>query len=153
MRLSVRRSLVIVESVALMCAGLFAGAAVYISLVQHPAATQLGTSAAVRFFGPMYARAAPIQASLALLGSTAAAWAWWIGSGWLWLLGAIVLAFVIPFTLVVIKPTNDRLMDPTLASASDEAKGLLVRWSRLHAVRSGAALLSFLVFVVALVRT
>jgi hypothetical protein len=44
-------------------------------------------------------------------------------------------------------------MDPTLVSASDEAKGLLVRWSRLHAVRSGAALLSFLVFVVALVRT
>ena len=65
----------IVESVARMCAGLPAGAAAYVSLVQHPAAMQLGTSAAVRFFGPMYARAAPIRASLALLGSPAAAWA------------------------------------------------------------------------------
>ncbi len=140
-----------VESVALVCAGMFAGASVYINLVQHPAAMQLGTSTAVRFFGPMYARAAPVQASLASLGSLAAIWAWWSESGWLWLLGAIVLAFVIPFTLVVIKPTNDRLMEPTLDSTLKEAKGLLVRWSHLHAVRSGAVLLSFLLFVVAVV--
>jgi Domain of unknown function (DUF1772) len=144
--------LLIAESIALVSAGLFAGAAVYINLVQHPAAMQLGTSAAVGFFGPMYARAAPMQASLALLGSLAATWAWWSASGWLWLLGAFLLALVIPFTLVVIKPTNDRLMDSALDSSSDEAKKLLGRWSRLHAVRSVSAILSFLVLVVALVR-
>ncbi|MGQ0698317.1 MAG: DUF1772 domain-containing protein [Panacagrimonas sp.] len=138
------------EFIALICSGVFTGAALYVSLVQHPAATKLGTSAAVDFFCPMYARAAPFQASLALLGSLAALWAWWSASGWLWLLGAVVLAFVIPFTLIVIKPTNDRLMDPSLDSSSDEASNLLVRWSRLHAVRRVASFLSFSVFVVAL---
>jgi uncharacterized membrane protein len=140
------------EFTATACAGIFAGAAVYINLVQHPAAAELGTPAAVRFFRPMYERAAPIQASLALLGSLAALWAWgWNGSGWLWLIGAILLTFVIPFTLIVIMPTNDRLKDPALDPSSREAGDLLARWSHLHAVRSVASVASFLVFVAALV--
>jgi len=48
------------EFIALGCAGLFAGAAVYISLVQHPATATLGTLVAVAFFVPMYSRAAPL---------------------------------------------------------------------------------------------
>ena len=110
---------------------------------------QLDSSAAVAIFGLMYARAAPIQASLALC------WVPWLP---LWLGGAPAggsgclapSSWRSPFP--VIKPTNDRLMDAALDSSSDEANGLVVRWSRLHAVRSVAALLSFLVFVVALVR-
>ena len=38
----------IAESIALTSAGLFAGAAVYINLVQYPAAMQLGTQAPSR---------------------------------------------------------------------------------------------------------
>lgn len=140
------------EFIATICSGIFAGAAVYITFAQHPAAIKLGTSGAVRFFTPMYARAAPMQASLAVLGTLAALWAWWSVNGWLWLLGAILLAFVVPFTLVVIKPTNDRLKDPALDASSEEARNLLARWSVLHAVRSVAGTLSFLVFVGALVR-
>ena len=140
------------EFIGTLCSGIFAGAAIYISIAQHPAATRLGPSGAIKFFSPMYIRAAPMQASLAVLGSLAALWAWWSGSGWLWLLGAILLAFVVPFTLVVIKPTNDRLKDPALDSLSEEAKNLLARWAALHAVRSVAGFLSFLVFVVALVQ-
>ncbi len=142
----------ITEFIATACAGIFAGAAVYINLVQHPAAAELGTANAVRFFRQMYQRAAPIQASLALLGALAATWAWWNGSGWLWLVGASLLAFVIPFTLIVIAPTNNRLKDSSLDPASSKAKDLLARWSNLHAVRSIASLASFLVFVVALIR-
>jgi hypothetical protein len=60
------------ELTATVCSGIFAGAATYITLVQHPAARSLGTRFAVELFRPMYARAAPMQASLALLGSAAA---------------------------------------------------------------------------------
>ena len=49
--------------------------------------------------------------SLAAVGSLAALWAWWSGSGRLWLAGAIFLGLVIPFTVLVIKATNDRLQD------------------------------------------
>ena len=140
----------IAETIAIACAGMFAGAAAYINVVQHPAAAQLGTPTAVRFFRAMYARAAPMQVALALVGSLAGVWAWWSGRGFLWLLGAALLAFVVPFTLVAIMPTNSRLEDPALDVSSAEAADLLARWSRLHAVRSVASAVSFLVFAIAL---
>ncbi|GAB3676981.1 hypothetical protein GCM10028792_16730 [Salinisphaera aquimarina] len=140
----------VLETIAVIAAGLFAGAAAYINIVQHPAAVRLGTSQAVAFFAPMYARAAPLQASLAMIGSLAGLGSWWAGSGLGWLVGALCLASAIPFTLVVMKPVNDRLKNPSLDARSDEAKQLLVKWWRLHAVRSVAGLLSFLVFVLSL---
>jgi hypothetical protein len=142
----------IVEFTATTCAGLFAGAAVYISLVQQPAASDLGTATAVQFFRSMYARAAPVQAILAAVGSIAGLLAWWSGSDWLWLPGAVLLGFVIPFTLIVITPTNNRLKDPALNLSSAEASNLLARWSALHAGRSIAGIASFLFFVAALLR-
>jgi hypothetical protein len=53
---------------AMLCAGLFAGAAIYISLVEHPARLECGIELAVAEFGPSYRRAAVMQASLAAVG-------------------------------------------------------------------------------------
>lgn len=142
----------ILELFATACAGFFSGAALYISVVQHPASLQLGTAAATRFFAPMYARAAPLQASLAGLGVVAGAAVWWSGGGWPWLLGALLLGAVIPFTMIVIMPTNSRLKDPALDAASPEAAALLRRWGTLHAVRSVASGLAFLTFLYAMAR-
>ena len=94
-----------------------------------------------------------MQGGLAGLGALAALWAWGSGRGWLWLLGALFLGSVIPFTLRVIMPTNNRLKDPTLDVASAEASDLLARWASLHAVRSITGVISFLIFVVALLRS
>lgn len=138
------------QIVAVIASGLFAGAAAYINLVQHPAADHLGAPHAVAFFAPMYARAAPLQASLAAIGALAAFRAWFVSSGPGWFVGGLILVLVIPFTLIVIKPTNDRLKDPSLNPGSDEAKRLLLHWWRLHAVRSAASVLSFVVFVISL---
>jgi hypothetical protein len=54
-----------------------------------------------------------------------------------------VLGLVIPFTLIVILPTNKRLLDPGLDRSSAEAAALLARWGRLHAVRSVLSALAF----------
>jgi hypothetical protein len=54
----------------------FFGAALYISLVQHPAALETGNDFAARFFPPMYGRASVLQASLAVIGCMAAIAAW-----------------------------------------------------------------------------
>jgi hypothetical protein len=64
-----------------------------------------------------------------------------------WLIAGVLLGGVIPFTLIVILPTNKRLLNPTLDKRPAEAERLLARWGRLHAVRSvlsGLALLLFL---------
>jgi uncharacterized membrane protein len=138
---------VLFESLATMCAGLFAGAAIYITLVEHPARLECGTELATTEFGPSYRRATLMQASLAAVGLLAALVAWAQGRGVEVLIGGLLLGAVIPFTLVVILPTNQRLLDPGLHSGSAEAAALLARWGRLHAVRS---LMSAVAFVVLL---
>lgn len=137
------RDLVVFELIATLCAGLFAGAAIYITLVEHPARLECGTELAATEFGPSYRRATVMQASLAAVGLVAALVAWIQGRGVLVLVGGLLLGAVIPFTLLVIFPTNKRLLDPGLDRRSAEAAALLDRWGRLHAVRSVLSGLAF----------
>ena|SRR5258706_8111940 len=126
---------------ATFCCGVFFGAALYISLVQHPAALETGDDFAARFFAPMYRRAALMQASLALAGSAAAAAAWLMAGGRLWLAAAVLLASAVPFTLVVIQPVNAALLGGRVSPA--EPSALLIRWGRLHRARTAASGLAF----------
>jgi uncharacterized membrane protein len=131
------------ELIATLCAGLFAGAAIYITLVEHPARLECGTALATTEFGPSYRRATIMQASLAALGLVAALAAWGQGRGRAVLGAGILLGLIIPFTLIVILPTNRRLLDPALDRSSQEAATLLERWGRLHAIRSVASGVAF----------
>ena len=108
----------LLEFLATACAGIFAGAAIFVSVVQHPAVLEVGGTSSARFFPPMYRRGAPMQAGLAMVGSVAGLLAWFFGSGLLCLVGALLLGSVIPFTLFRIKPVNDRLLAP--ASLDEE---------------------------------
>jgi hypothetical protein len=133
-----------------LAAGLFAGAAIYLTVVEHPARVSCGSALAVTEFGPSYKRATVMQLSLAITG-TAAGIARWAGGGApSWLVGAVVLGAVVPFTLGVILPVNRRLLDASLDKASPEAAALLARWGRLHAVRSALSLVAFVWFLILL---
>ena len=81
---------------------------------------------------------------MGLLSSLAA---WLAGATVWWLTAGVLLGLLIPFTLIVILPTNKRLRSPALDRGLAEAQRLLAHWGRLHAVRtvlSGLALLLFL---------
>jgi len=56
----------LVTLVAILACALFAGAAVYINLVEHPARLSCGTEIAARQWAPSYKRATVMQASLAV---------------------------------------------------------------------------------------
>jgi hypothetical protein len=88
-----------------------------------------------------------MQAPLALVGSFSALLSWWLHHGLAWLFGGLLLLLVVPFTFVVIYPTNKRLESRELDLGSDEADHLLRRWGRLHAVRSFLSSVAFLVFL------
>jgi Domain of unknown function (DUF1772) len=137
------------EIVATLCGGLFAGAAVYINVAEHPARMSCGIEAAVRQWAAGYPRAARMQAPLAVVGCGAALASWLAGSGAGWLIGGVLLGLVVPFTLVVIRPTNERLQSPGLDRGSDEARRLLTRWNALHTVRSALGAAAFLTFLIA----
>ncbi len=135
------------ETIATLACGIFAGAAVYVSFVEHPARMECGIELAATVFGPSYRRASVMQASLAAIGFVAAAAAWLMGAGSWWLVGGIFLGSVIPFTLIVIMPTNRELQRPDLDKESDLTRHLLEKWSRLHAVRTLLSLVAFLMFL------
>ena len=135
------------ESLAILCSGLFAGAALYVSFVERPARMLCGTTLALTQFAPSYKRATVMQTSLAALGTLAAIAAWPQGAPAPWLVGGLLLGAVIPFTLIVILPTNKRLLDPSLDKNSKLAEQLLQHWAMLHAVRSALSLASFLAFL------
>jgi Domain of unknown function (DUF1772) len=140
------------QFVATLCCALFTGAAIYVNLVEHPARMSCDTKIAATVWAPSYQRGAVMQASLAILSFMAGAAAWWFGGGFLWLVGAVLIGLVVPFTLVVVKPTNKQLLDPARDPASAETRRLLEHWGKLHAVRSGLSLAATLLYMDLLIR-
>ena len=125
--------------VAAVCAGVFAGAAIYITAVEHPAkgvVRQRRRAARVRPELPPGDGDAGVPC---LVGCLSGLWSAWVladaGVG----VGALLLGAVVPFTLVVILPTNTQLADPSLDSSDASTTLLLMRWGRLHAVRRCSA--------------
>ncbi len=139
--------------VALTSAALFAGAAGYISLVEHPARLLLSDEPLVAQWQPSYAKALPIQSGLAIVGGICGLAAWYLSGQWLWIAGSIAILGNWPFTLVAIMPTNKRIQAVVPKQAGPETRALLVAWGRLHDVRSLLGLTSTLLFASASILT
>jgi hypothetical protein len=137
----------IAEFIYVLVSALFTGAAVYITFVEHPARMQCGVELAATEFAPSYRRATVMQATCAAVGLLSSLAAWFAVASLWWLIAGVLLGSVIPFTLIVILPTNKRLLNPTLDKRSAEAERLLARWGRLHAVRSVLSGLTLLLFL------
>jgi hypothetical protein len=133
----------LLEVVALLSSGLFAGAALYITVVEHPARISQGTLIALQEFRPSYKRAAPLQASLAVICFLCSVVVWRLTGGWGWLAGGALVGAVVPFTLAFIMSTNRLLLDAASPPKEDAAVVLLAKWARLHAVRTCLSLLGF----------
>jgi hypothetical protein len=132
---------------ATLACTLFTGAAIYINLVEHPARLACGTEIAATQSKPSYQRATRMQASLAIVATAAGVALWLRGDGAPWLWGAALIFSVVPFTLIVIAPTNNRLGAPDRDRRSAETRQLLERWGHLHAVRSGLSLAASIVYI------
>jgi uncharacterized membrane protein len=140
----------LLEIIATLAAGLFAGAAIYIDLAEQPARKKIDIAAALTEWRPSYKRAAVVQPILAAVGFLSALAAWLTGASVWWLVGGVLLVAVIPYTLIVVFPTNDKLLDPAIDKKPDFARRLLTRWGRLHTVRSIMSLAAFLGFMLLL---
>jgi uncharacterized membrane protein len=77
-----------------------------------------------------------MQAPLAIVSCLAGIAVWLLGRHAGWLVGAGLMGAVVPFTLIVIMPTNRELLSPRRDRTAASTRDLLVRWGRLHAVRT-----------------
>jgi hypothetical protein len=123
-------------AITTLAAACFAGGALYVSLVEHPARMRAGLTVALAEFVPSYARASVWQGGLAAvaLGCGIAAAVVTGRTSWLW--AALLVGAAIPWTLAVMMPTNRQLTAATDALPAPQSRALLDRWARLHAVRT-----------------
>jgi anthrone oxygenase-like protein len=131
-----------------MASAIFASAALYISLVEHPARMAMGISATLQEFRSSYKRAAPMQASLAFVCFVASAAVWLRTHQRGWLVGGAIVVMVIPFTFAFMMRVNHALLDSGSPPEDGLALSLLSEWARLHAVRTTLGLVGFVVLLV-----
>jgi len=135
---------------ALIAAALFTGAALYITVAEQPARMRLDAPAMLAQWQPSYARAAIMQAALAILGGLFGLLAFFIAYDWRWVLGAVLILANWPYTLFVIMPTNRQLKALTPPQADDSTRDLIRQWGLLHLVRVALGALATLEFLWAL---
>lgn len=134
----------------LVFATLFAGIALYISLVEHPARLRLADGPLLAQWQPSYKRALPIQSGLAVAGGATGLIVGYYSADWRWFAGSILLLTNWPFTLFVIMPVNKRLMALPEHQAGAGSRAMLVQWGKLHNVRSTLGAATALLFAWAL---
>jgi uncharacterized membrane protein len=126
----------IAGQLALIAAAVFAGAAFYVGFAEQPARLHLDDPSLLAQWKPAYKRGAAMQAPLAIIGFLLGLLAWWQTGAWQWLVGALLIIANWPYTLLVILPTNKRLLAIAPPQAGSESRKLIEKWARLHAGRT-----------------
>jgi hypothetical protein len=132
---------------ALATAAIFTGAAIYVNFAEQPARLKLDTSALLAEWQPSYERGAIMQASLAIISGVFGIIAFIMSYDWRWLVGAALILAPWPYTMLIIMPTNRILKSTQPSQASEQTRGLLVQWGRLHMGRSALGLMAVAAFL------
>jgi hypothetical protein len=94
--------------------------------------------------------AAPAAASNTVIGPIGLAFASVLAPDCRWVAGSILLLANGSFTLFAIMPVNRRLMAMQEPEAGAESRAMLVRWGKLHDIRSALGFATTLLFAWAL---
>jgi hypothetical protein len=140
----------LVGGLALASAAAFSGAAFYVNFAEQPARLKLDDQSLLVQWKPAYKRGAMMQSTLALLGFVLGVGAWWLERRPGFLVGAVLMLANWPWTLLVVMPTNRALMTTEATTAGAASRALLVRWNKLHAVRTGMGSAATVLFLWAL---
>ena len=134
---------------ALISAAVFAGAALYISVVEQPARLRLDHRSLLMEWKPAYKRGTAMQAPLAIGGFVLGLAAWWQSGHLAWAVGALLMIANWPVTFFAIMPTNNKLMGIEPAMAGPESRAMIETWGSLHWVRTALGIAASIAFLAA----
>ncbi|MBN8540449.1 MAG: DUF1772 domain-containing protein [Deltaproteobacteria bacterium] len=140
-----------IGAIALVFAALFSGAAFYINFAEQPARLILEPTQILKQWAPSYKSGFIMQSTLAMLSGVAAIYTFTQTQDWRWALGAVLILANWPYTLLVIMPTNLKLLATKDADINSTTVDLIRHWGKLHAVRTVLGLSATVVFLLALI--
>lgn len=135
------------QNIALFCCALYAGAATYVSLVEHPAVMAGGAELADAYALMAHPRPVVLKASFGVVGAIAGLLAGVAGNALWWLAGSVLLGAAAAVELMVVMPLVRRCLDLDARTNVYAASVLFTRLVRLHAALSltGLGSLSILI--------
>jgi len=136
-----------VQILAVVAAGIFAGAAIYVNVAEHPARLVLDDRALLAEWKPSYARGKVMQAGLALVSTVLGLLAGYFTGDWVWFVGAALILAPWPWTILVILPVNKVLEATPADAANAQTRALIERWGTLHAGRTALGCAATLVYL------
>lgn len=141
----------IITSLALASAAAFTGAAAYVNWCEQPARLTLDDAPLLKEWKFSYAKGTEMQATLALVSGLLGLAAFFFEGSVMAAAGGVLMLTNWPYTLLAINPTNKRL--GAMADAGADARPLIQRWGRLHAVRTLLGFAGLCAFLFAQVAT
>ncbi len=136
---------------ALATAAAFTGAAAYINWSEQPARLALDDVSLLKEWKPSYAKGFLMQGTLALVSGLLGLAAAYVDARPGAALGGLLMLANWPYTLIAIAPTNKRLGAVTDREAGRHSRALIVKWGKLHAVRTLLGLAATCAFLFAMV--
>jgi hypothetical protein len=121
----------------------FAGASLYVTLVEQPARLALDDSSMMREWAPSDRRGFALLGGLALLAAISGLAAFGQGGDIRWLVGALIAVASWPYTYFVIVPLNNRLLS---APGDAESREIVTIWGQLEWGLFALGLISAAVF-------
>jgi hypothetical protein len=121
----------LIGSLALAFAAAFAGAALYINLVEQPARLSLDDNSLLSEWRPSDRRGFALLASLALIAAVLGLSAYFESHDVRWLIGTVIIICSWPYTFFAMVPMNNRIL---AISANDPgaARELVSTWGVLE---------------------
>ena len=129
---------------ALAFAAAFAGAALYVNLVEQPARLALDDSSMMREWAPSDQRGFALLGGLALVSALCGLAAFGHFGDFRWLIGALIVLASWPYTFFVIVPLNNRLLAQKQAAA--DSREMVRDWGNLEWGLVGLGLAASVIF-------
>ncbi|KAJ3037583.1 hypothetical protein HDV00_001470 [Rhizophlyctis rosea] len=131
------------RAVSLLGAGLFTGAALYITVAEVPARAERPAETARGEFQTTFPRALRLQAPLAVITAFTAGGYAYVSNQPLLYVPCGLFAAMLLVTLLLIRPHYERLMDKKEVLTAEQASSIMTKWGTNHAIRTVLSIVGF----------
>ena len=117
--------------IALAFAAAFAGAAVYVNIVEQPARLALDDQALLSEWGPSDRRGFALLAAFALASAIAGFVAWFESQDVRWVFGALIVISTWPYAFFIMAPLNNQILS-LHGGEVGAARALVRQWGMIE---------------------